>query len=271
MRQQNGTPAAPPAADSMTRRWRSTWPRAEAGTAAAARGVPGPLPRTGRGPRRLPGRPATSSAGPPRGRARRRRRRGGAAAGAAPGQLGDFRLIREVGRGGMGVVYEAEQISLGRRVALKVLPFAATMDPRQLQRFQNEARAAAVADHTHIVPVHAVGCERGVHFYAMQFIEGQTLAALIADLRRAGGRPVPTEEQPTTAQRPGVGGTAADTAAAGGGLDGAAAAGPGLLPARGRAGHPGGRGAGPRPRAGHRPSRRQAGQPAGGRRAAACG
>ena len=61
--------------------------------------------------------------------------------------LGDFRLIREVGRGGMGIVYEAEQISLGRRVALKVLPFAATMDPRQLQRFRNEAQAAASLHH----------------------------------------------------------------------------------------------------------------------------
>src|SRR5262245_26616358 len=64
--------------------------------------------------------------------------------------LGDFRVLREVGRGGMGVVYEAEQLSLGRRVALKVLPFAATMDPRQLQRFQNEARAAACLHHTNI-------------------------------------------------------------------------------------------------------------------------
>ncbi len=122
----------------------------------------------------------------------------------AIGQLGDFRLIREVGRGGMGVVYEAEQISLGRRVALKVLPFAATMDPRQLQRFHNEARAAASLDHPHIVHVHAVGCERAVHFYAMQFIEGQTLAAMIADLRRAGGRPVPPEAQPTTPHVPQV-------------------------------------------------------------------
>src|SRR5439155_20677629 len=84
-----------------------------------------------------------------------------------------------VGRGGMGVVYEAEQISLSRRVALKVLPFAATMDPRQLARFQNEARAAASLQHEHIVPVYFVGCERAVHFYAMQFIEGQTLAKLI--------------------------------------------------------------------------------------------
>jgi serine/threonine protein kinase len=101
------------------------------------------------------------------------------------GTLGDFRLIREVGRGGMGIVYEAEQISLGRRVALKVLPFAATLDPRQLQRFHNEARAAAGLHHTNIVPVHAVGCERGVHYYAMQFIEGRTLAELIAQQRRA--------------------------------------------------------------------------------------
>src|SRR5262245_50696763 len=67
------------------------------------------------------------------------------------GRLGDFRLLREVGRGGMGIVYEAEQISLGRRVALKVLPFAATLDPRQLQRFKNEAMAAAALDHPHVV------------------------------------------------------------------------------------------------------------------------
>jgi serine/threonine protein kinase len=102
--------------------------------------------------------------------------------------LGDFRLVREVGRGGMGVVYEAEQLSLGRRVAVKVLPFAAALDARHLQRFKNEAHAAAQLHHTHIVPVYAVGCERGVHFYAMQFIDGHTLAGLIAERRRAVGR-----------------------------------------------------------------------------------
>jgi serine/threonine protein kinase len=101
--------------------------------------------------------------------------------------LGDFSIVREIGRGGMGMVYEAIQLSLGRRVALKVLPFAATMDPRQLQRFHNEARAAASLHHPNIVPVYAVGAERGVHFYAMQLIEGQNLAALIEDLRRVDG------------------------------------------------------------------------------------
>jgi eukaryotic-like serine/threonine-protein kinase len=98
--------------------------------------------------------------------------------------LGDYRILREIGRGGMGVVYEAEQLSLGRRIALKVLPFALTLDPRQLQRFKNEARAAAQLHHPNIVPVYAVGSERGEHFYAMQFIEGQSLAEVIQGLRQ---------------------------------------------------------------------------------------
>jgi eukaryotic-like serine/threonine-protein kinase len=106
--------------------------------------------------------------------------------------LGDFRIIREIGRGGMGIVYEAEQISLGRRIALKVLPYAAMMDPRNLQRFQNEARAAASLHHEHIVPVHAVGCERGVHYYAMQYIEGFSLADLLDYLRSGDGSPLGT-------------------------------------------------------------------------------
>ena len=104
-----------------------------------------------------------------------------------PQALGDFQIVRELGRGGMGVVYEAVQLSLARRVALKVLPFAATFDARQLQRFKNEAQAAALLHHTNIVPIHAVGCERGVHFYAMQLIEGHSLAVLIAQLRQQAG------------------------------------------------------------------------------------
>ena len=70
------------------------------------------------------------------------------------GLLGDFRLLRVIGRGGMGVVYEAEQVSLGRRVAIKTLPDNAFLEPRQLQRFKNEARAAAVLEHPHIVPLY---------------------------------------------------------------------------------------------------------------------
>jgi tetratricopeptide (TPR) repeat protein len=102
--------------------------------------------------------------------------------GEVAGALGDFRILREIGRGGMGVVYEAEQLSLDRRVALKVLPFASVLDARQLQRFKNEARAAAGLHHTNIVPVYAVGSDRGVHYYAMQYIEGQTLERIIARL-----------------------------------------------------------------------------------------
>jgi serine/threonine protein kinase len=200
MQQHNGTPAAP-AVDSMAGALEQYLAAAEAGTAPPREEFLARYPelaedldaclaalrfigQAAAAPRSVADMAAVPVAEPPL------------------GQLGDFRLVREVGRGGMGVVYEAEQISLGRRVALKVLPFAATLDPRQLQRFHNEARAAAALDHPHIVHVHAVGCERAVHFYAMQYIEGRTLAALIAALRQSGGRPVPVEEQPTTPHRP---------------------------------------------------------------------
>jgi serine/threonine protein kinase/Flp pilus assembly protein TadD len=144
--------------------------------------------------------------------------RSASAAGAAPaaagdpeagaGVLGDFRIVREVGRGRMGIVYEAEQVSLARQVALKVLPFAGTLDPRQLQRFQNEARAAAGLHHTNIVPVYFVGCERGVHFYAMQFIDGQTLAELIRQLQQpAATRPAAAAERTTAYPPPGAAGS----------------------------------------------------------------
>src|SRR5262245_5544081 len=95
--------------------------------------------------------------------------------GDTPAQLGDFGILREVGRGGMGVVYEAEQLSLKRRVALKVLRFGVAADPEVMQRFQREAETVAHLHHTNIVPIHAVGCEQGVHYYAMQFIEGVAL------------------------------------------------------------------------------------------------
>lgn len=107
--------------------------------------------------------------------------------GLPPRQLGDFRIKREIGRGGMGVVYEAEQISIGRKVALKVLPFAAVLDQKQIARFNNEAQAAGQLNHRHIVPVYSVGCERGVHYYSMQLIEGQPLDRAIEDLRGRAG------------------------------------------------------------------------------------
>ena len=100
----------------------------------------------------------------------------------AIGELGDFRLLCEIGRGGMGWSTKPRQISL-RRHGVKVLPFAAALDRRQLQRFKNEALAAAHLRHENIVPVYMVGEERGVHYYAMQFIEGRSLANLIAEMK----------------------------------------------------------------------------------------
>ena len=99
-------------------------------------------------------------------------------------QVGDYRILREIGRGGMGVVYEAEQISLGRRVALKVLPRQVSGDWTIQERFRREARAAARLHHTNIVPVYEVGQDGDVRFYAMQFIHGQGLEAVITELRR---------------------------------------------------------------------------------------
>ena len=98
--------------------------------------------------------------------------------------FGDFRIVREIARGGMGVVYEAEQVTLGRTVALKVLPLAASLDPRALQRFQLEAQVAGLLQHPRIVPVHAVGMVDDVPYYAMQFIEGGSLADLITALKQ---------------------------------------------------------------------------------------
>jgi serine/threonine protein kinase len=109
--------------------------------------------------------------------------------------LGDFRLVREIGRGGMGIVYEAVQLTLGRRVAVKVLPFAAALDTRRLERFRNEAQAAAQLHHTNIVPVYSVGCDRSVHFYAMQLIEGQSLSEVIRDLRTLAAPPAIEQHQ----------------------------------------------------------------------------
>jgi serine/threonine protein kinase/tetratricopeptide (TPR) repeat protein len=106
---------------------------------------------------------------------------------AAPGQIGDYRILREIGRGGMGVVYEALQESLGRRVALKVLPLCGAADSKSLERFRGEARAAARLHHTNIVPIFEVGQEQGFSFIAMQFIQGQGLDALVTEQRTRSG------------------------------------------------------------------------------------
>jgi serine/threonine protein kinase/tetratricopeptide (TPR) repeat protein len=95
-------------------------------------------------------------------------------------KLGDYRIVRELGRGGMGIVYEAEQLPLGRRVAVKVLPHSAMMDKQRLQRFQNEACAAASLSHNHIVPIFSVNFDGRLHFYAMQLITGQTVNEVIS-------------------------------------------------------------------------------------------
>jgi serine/threonine protein kinase/WD40 repeat protein len=94
--------------------------------------------------------------------------------------LGEYQVQHEIGRGGMGIVYQAEQTPLGRQVALKILPLATLLDERQLKRFRNEARAAALLKHPNIVSVYSVGYERGVHYYAMELIEGQSLAEILA-------------------------------------------------------------------------------------------
>ena len=100
-------------------------------------------------------------------------------------RLGDFRIIREIGRGGMGIVYEAEQESLGRPVAIKVLPRQALLDTKHLRRFKREARIAANLHHTNIVEVFGVGEDEGFHYYVMQYIHGAGLDKIVSRLARA--------------------------------------------------------------------------------------
>ncbi|QDS96018.1 Serine/threonine-protein kinase PknB [Roseimaritima multifibrata] len=112
-------------------------------------------------------------------------------AGRSPKQLGDFRLIREIGRGGMGVVFEAMQESLGRMVAVKLLPKQSLLDDAALRRFQREAKTAAAMHHTNIVPVFGTGEADGTSYLVMQLVQGETLDKKITeagasfDFRRA--------------------------------------------------------------------------------------
>jgi serine/threonine protein kinase len=102
-----------------------------------------------------------------------------------PEQIGDFDVIREIGRGGMGIVYEAIQRSLRRRVAVKVLPKHALLRESDLRRFQREAQTAARLHHTNIVPVFGVGEQEGLHYYVMPLVRGVGLDEIIRELRRA--------------------------------------------------------------------------------------
>jgi len=101
-----------------------------------------------------------------------------------PERIGGYRIVRELGRGGMGVVYEAEQESLGRRVALKVIFPNLTSTPKAIERFRREAHAAGALKHTSIVAVHDLGCDGGLWYCAMELVEGRPLSDVIADLRR---------------------------------------------------------------------------------------
>ncbi|QDU61296.1 Serine/threonine-protein kinase PrkC [Planctomycetes bacterium Pan216] len=107
-------------------------------------------------------------------------------------RLGDLRVIREIGRGGMGVVYEAHQASLRRRVAVKVLPIVGTADSKAVRRFRREARAAANLHHTNIVPVHYSGRREDCCYYVMQLIDGVTLDALLDEDRPLAERVAPS-------------------------------------------------------------------------------
>ncbi len=104
------------------------------------------------------------------------------------GTLGDYTLRRQIGRGGMGVVYEAWENSMNRSVALKVLPAAIAADRRAYARFMREAQAAGQLNHPNLVPVHAAGFKASTPYYAMELIDGETLAQILARLRATEGQ-----------------------------------------------------------------------------------
>ena len=118
-------------------------------------------------------------------------------------KLSNYRIVREVARGGMGIVYEADQLSLGRRVALKTLAKDRDLGPNAEKRFQTEARSAASLHHSNIVPVFEIGNEDGCNFYAMQYIEGlglEQVAKRVTDLFDSTRKSV-RQERPTKPSR----------------------------------------------------------------------
>jgi eukaryotic-like serine/threonine-protein kinase len=119
-----------------------------------------------------------------------------------PERVGEYRIVREIGRGGMGVVYEADQVALGRRVAIKVLPGRLVSNEKLRERFRREAQAAARLHHTSIVPVFAAGESDGQCYYVMQLIEGRGLDKIIREAATQGDKdPLEPREFCRTAAR----------------------------------------------------------------------